>query len=500
MDRSDITKLKEQYTKREIWRIYGNQCLADVERMLDINQPCHEPFPKQQEILKAKKKVIALRAARRTAKSFSSALKCYSVMYFCKLFDYDFRCCAGGPAADDTRHFWNYMSAFWDAAPLSDIFAIERTYNNFHSHSQPKTLWEFSDGSYVRTGSCDDPRCKDIRGDAWDFVVIDEFGLIAYQDATLEAAAYATKDINRIGLLWLVGTHDVTGMGEEFNRLFELGQTGHPEIESFTLQGSDNPHTDKADAATIKDIVTEAGFLREEMGEAVPAGGKLFPDFDIRQHDQTIQFVPDLPFCLGIDFGFNKPYACLYQPWYEDPDDPRSIHINVVWEFNPKQYRIDRFTDAVYLGVEKMAGGVVPTVVGTDPAGDNEHAGWSYTDFAIFQKKFPMAQYTHNRELKSKGNQVYLYKWLTMNNKIHISDKCPRLARFFAMASPDTNMVGAVSSAGWKKKKGIDDPGDGLAYGLINYAPVVNLMIEKRKAEYLSANDATQMAQQLAGF
>lgn len=487
-------QLKLQYTKRELWRMYGNQCLADVCRSLDIT-----PFPKQKQILEAKKKVVIVRAARRTSKSFSSALKCYTVMYFCKLFDYDFRCCAAGPASEDTRHFWNYLHSFWKTAPLSDIFGIEKTYDNYGSKSNAKTLWDFSDDSYVRTASCDAPECKGIRGDSWDFVYIDEFGLIPYQDQSLEAAAYATKDINRIGLFWLVGTHDVTGMGEEFARIFELGQTDHDEIESFTLQGSDNPYTDKKDAATIKDIVTEAGFLREEMGEAVPAGGKLFPDFDIRDHDKTIKFVPDLDFCLGIDFGFNKPYACLYQPWYES-EDPRSIHINVVWEFNPKQYRIDRFTDEVFLSVEKIAGRVVPAVVGTDPAGDNEKAALSYTDFAIFQKKFSMATYTHNRELKSKGNQVYLYKWLTMNNKIHVSDKCPRLARFFAMASPDTNMVGAVNSAGWKKKKGIDDPGDGLAYGLINYAPVVNLMIEKKKTEYLSAQDASKMAHQLAGF
>ena len=495
MNRSEVTNLKERYSKRELWRMYGNQCLTDVCNSLEIT-----PFPKQELILETKKKVIIVRAARRTSKSFSSALKCRTVMYFCLLFGYDFRCIAAAPAADDTRHFWNYMTAFEKMAPISDIFQVEKTFDNYLSHSQPKTLWEFSDGSYVRTGSCDDPRCKDVRGDAWDFVDVDEFGLIPYQDATLEATAYATKDLDRIGLLWLVGTHDVTGMGEEFNRLYELGQTGHEEIESFTIQGSENPYTDKDDAATIKDIVTEAGFLREEMGEAVPAGGKLFPDFDIRQHDQTIKFVPDLPFGEGIDFGFNKPYACLWQPWWEDPDDPKSIHINVVWEFSPKKYRIDRFTDEVYLATEKVTGGLTPDVVGTDPAGDSQHAGWSYTDFAIFQKKFPMAQYTHNRELKSKGNQVYLYKWLTMNNKIHISDKCPRLARFFAMASPDTNMVGAVSSAGWKKKKGIDDPGDGLAYGLINYAPVVELMIEKRKAEYLSVQDANKMTAQLAGF
>ena len=499
MDQDDLTKLKDRYSKRELWRMYGNQCLADVERMLDINQPYHEPFPKQQLILKTKKKVIIVRAARRTSKSFSSALKCYTVMYFCKLFGYDFRCIAAAPAADDTRHFWNYMTAFEKVAPMSDIFNIEKTYDNYLSHSVSKTTWDFSDGSYVRTGSCDDPRCKDIRGDAWDFCDIDEFGLIPYQDAALEAAAYATKDIDRIGLFWLVGTHDVTGMGEEFNRLFELGQTGHPEIESFTIQGSENPYTDKDDAATIKEIVTEAGYLREEMGEAVPAGGKLFPDFDIRDHDKTINFVPDLPFGLGIDFGYNKPYACLFQPWFES-NDPKSIHINVVWEFNPTKYRIGKFTKEVFIKVGFVTGGALPVVVGTDPAGDNQNEQLSFTSFATLQKRFPMAQYTHNRELRSKANQVDLYKWLTMGNRIHISDKCSKLARFFAMASPDTNMVGAVNSAGWKKKKGIDDPGDGLAYGLINYAPVVNLMIEKKKAEYLSAKDAEQMAAQLAGF
>lgn len=496
MTGSECARLKEQYTKRQLWRMYGNQCLADVMRAINI-----EPFPKQKQILESKKKVIVVRAARRTSKSFSSALKCYTVLYFCMLFGFDCRGIAAGPAADDTRHFWNYMTAFWAAAPLSDIFDVQRTYDNYLSHSQPKTLWEFSDGSYVRTGSCDDPRCKDIRGDGWDFADIDEFGLIPYQDASLEAAAYATKDINRIGLLWLVGTHDVTGMGEEFNRLFELGQSGHDNIESFTIRGDENPYTDKKDAETIKDIVTEAGFLREEMGEAVPAGGKLFPDFDIREHCQTIKYVKSLPVCGGVDFGFNKPYACLYQPWYDgDPTNPRNIHINVIWEFSPKQYRIDRFSEETYLGIEKVTGGVEPVVMGTDPAGDNEKAALTHTDFATFQKWFPMATYTHNRELRAKANQVYLFKWLTGNKRIHISDQCPKLARFFAMASPDTNRVGAVRSSGWMKKGGIDDPGDGLAYGLINYAPIVELVISKRKAEYLTPDKAMELAAQMAGL
>ncbi|MCK5641730.1 MAG: hypothetical protein KAJ19_13090, partial [Gammaproteobacteria bacterium] len=453
-------------------------------------------------ILESKKKVIVVRAARRTSKSFSSALKCYTVLYFCLLFGFDARCISAGPAADDTRHFWNYMTAFWAAAPLSDLFNVVRTYDNYLSHSQPKTLWEFSDGSYVRTGSCDDPRCKDIRGDGWDFANIDEFGLIPYQDASLEAAAYATKDISRIGLLWLVGTHDVTGMGEEFNRLFELGQSGHDNVESFTIRGDENPYTDKKDAETIKDIVTEAGFLREEMGEAVPAGGKLFPDFDIREHTQTIKFVPSLPTGGGTDFGFNKPYACLYQVWYDgDPTNPRNIHINVIWELSPKQYRIDRFSEAAYIGIETSTGSAnLLEVMGTDPAGDNEKAALTHTDFAVFQKWFPMAVYTHNRELRAKANQVYLFKWLTGNKRIHISDQCPKLARFFAMASPDTNRVGAVVSAGWKKKKGIDDPGDGLAYGLINYAPIVELVISKRKATYLTPDQSVKLAAQMAGF
>lgn len=497
MNRRELRRIKAQYTKRELWRNFSRQCLGDVLRLLDI-----ETFAKQQTILETLQKVVVLRAARRTSKSFSTALRSYQVLYFCWLFGFDARICAGAPAGEDVRHFWAYMTHFWKIAPLSDIFEVDLSYSNYLSKSKVKKKWEFSDGSYVRSASCDDPRCNDVRGDGWDFVNIDEFGNIPYKDATLEAAGYSTKDKNRIGLLWLVGTHDVVGMGEEFDRLFKLGQGNHPEVVSFTISGHENPHTDKEDAETLRDIVSEAGYLREELGEAVPSGGKLFKDFDIRNHCKTIPYDPSLICGGGADFGLNKPYACLYQPWFETPEcKPRDIHINVIWELSPEeQYRIGRFISETWFGIEKLTGGVFPELFGTDPAGDNDHAGLTHTDFAKFKKAFPMARYTHKRQLKAKANQVQLYRWLLANDRIHISEKCPKLLRFFAMASPDTNRVGAIKTAGWMKRGGVDDPGDGFVYGLINYAPIVTLMLSKRKAEYLTPEQGMELAAQMAGL
>lgn len=492
MTRTELQSLKSHFTKKELFNLYHDQLLDDILRALGISL-----FDKQDIILRDLVKMLIIRSGRRTSKSLSTAIKAYTILYFGHLFDYQIRCVLGGPRAEDTRHAWRYLNVFYKKAPLYEL-GPEMIYNNFLSNSTQKKVWRFDEGSFVTTASCDAPEMNDVRGEGLDFVGIDEFGNVPYKEALLDAVMYSIKDEGPLNLAWLVGTHDVVGTGEKFNRLFDLGQEGHPDISSYKLIGSDNPYTSRKDANIARDIVTESGYLREELGEPVPAHGKLFEAFDIREHKEEILFNPAEPYDMGIDFGLNKPYACAFQI-YEIGPNSEDIQIDVFWEFSPKQYTIDNFIITLKAFKNTTARGVFPQVLGCDRAGDHRNTNLTYTDFEKLKKVFPTAQHTSVVHLVSKANQVYLYKFLTMGKRIRVSSKCPRLLRFFAMATPDKNRLGAINSAGWAKVKGIDDPGDGFIYGLINDAKTAQLIKYEEEKEPLDVQSAMRIASQLQG-
>ncbi len=127
MTRIELQSLKGNYTKKELFSLYHDQLLDDILRAISV-----KTFDKQDIILRDLVKLMILRSARRTSKSFSIAIKAFTILYFGHLFDYVTRIVLGGPRAEDTRHAWRYLNYFYKKAPLSEL-GPQMIYNNFLS-------------------------------------------------------------------------------------------------------------------------------------------------------------------------------------------------------------------------------------------------------------------------------------------------------------------------------------------------------------------------------
>lgn len=464
-----LASLKSRYTRKELWTRFQDQIYRDCATRLNI-----ELFPKQAEVVHSRHKTRVIRSARRTSKSFTSAFISYSLLFFSSMFNEPLHIKYAAPRAEDTRNVWEHLYTFLDRAPID---SMNITYDNRHNKSTNKKEMKFENGSWIKSATCDAPEMNDIRGDAHDLIIVDEFGQIKYKNSFLEAALYSLKDKDPLNMLMIVGTYDVVGNGEEFDHLFELGQEARDDIKSFTLKGSDNPYSDQEAAMSAKDIVTEEGYLREELGEGVPQFGRMFKDFNMKTQVKDLQFDPDKELIVGVDFGFRKPIILFGQF--------KGITLYVLHEISPKDIRIDLLVQEMKAVLVGKFDNKTPMLIGCDPAGDKVNDVVSYNSFNKLQEAFPMATYTRNPQLVSKANQVILLKALTMKDNIFVDSSCNKLIRAFAMAQPDVTRAGAINSAGWLKEKGHDDPLDALSYALINYGPTSQMIIpeqEKQKA------------------
>ncbi len=497
---SELTKYKRSHTKQQIYRQFWRQCLGDIVHLFIYRGLIKELFPKQKAILNGVvndnneyKSITVIRAARRTSKSISTAIKIYALLYFGFLFEYNMQIIIGAPDTEDTRHVWRYLNLFWRICPLSEIFDCQLVYNNYLSKSSNKKKWSFSNDTEIITGAGNEPEMDDFRGEGFDFITFDEFGSCKYKEYLLQAVQYSLKDSNRLNLADYIGSPDVVGTGAEFNKLFKAGQEGSNNVVSYHLKGSDNPYTDKRGAQTAKEIVSENAYRKEEMGEAVPQFGQLFPEFKAKSQVKKIRFQETrtngsqeiIGYNVGLDFGMRKPYVCFYQ-YINDT-------VKVFYELSPKDVYINQLVIDIQAVVKSICLGVAPTVLGCDPAGDKENDVINRRSFDILKESFPMAQYTRKSRLVSKSNQVLLYKALMIKNRLEVDEDCHNLLNSISMATPDTNNLGAINSPGWKKVKGIDDPLDGLAYGMINFAPLADMLIPEVESNPMTIEQAVEL-------
>jgi len=473
-----IGSLRQKHSRKTLWRHFSN----DIYKMCALDLGI-ELFDKQEEIIFAQHKTKVVRAARRTAKSFNSAFIAYGLLKFSSIFGYPLHIKFAGPRAEDTRHIWEHLHNFLDQHP---IVGLDVTYDNWGNKSTHKKELTFSNGTWIKSASCDSPEMNDIRGDAHDFLVVDEYGQIKYKNAFLEAATYSLKDKQPLNMLMIVGTFDVIGMGADFDRLFNLGQEGRDTIMSWTLKGSDNPHSDIESAQLAKDIVTEEGFLREEMGEGVPQHGRMFGDFNLKKQIIDLSYDPEEEILVGIDFGYRKPIVLFGQ--YIDEK------IYVLHEISPKDISIEPLISEIQAVLIGKFNNATPLMIGCDPAGDKVNDVVSYNSFELLKKSFYMATYTRNPQLVSKANQVILLKALTIQDRIFVDKSCEKLIRSFAMATPDVSRAGIVNSPGWKKEGGADDPLDALAYMLVNYGYTSKLIIPEPENNTAPSERAIQIA------
>jgi len=130
---------------------------------------------KQKDILESTKQVKVCRAARRTGKSFNVALITYALLCYSQLTGRALNILFAGPRTEDTRHMWMHLHNMLDQAPIQGLSVSS---DNYKSQSINKKKMVFGNGTRITNATCDNADMEDIRGDAYDFLAVDEYGSI----------------------------------------------------------------------------------------------------------------------------------------------------------------------------------------------------------------------------------------------------------------------------------------------------------------------------------
>ena len=357
-----------------------------------------------------------------------------------------------------------------DIAPVT---GLKVDFDNFKSQSTNKKKMTFTNGTRITNATCDNIEMEDIRGGAYDFLAVDEYGNIDYKKEFMAAASQALKDKDRLNLMMIIGTPDL-GMGEEFDEVFEAGQKDNDYIQSWHLTEDDCPFIDRESADVMNSLLDDAGRAREVFGEQIVAGGRLFPEFHFKTQVIPQAYIPSLPYFIGIDTGRRKPCVEFIQP--------DGMYFRVFHEFSGKNILVDTLVEEIKLVIETICQNNQPTIIGIDKAGKNVNDVSTWTSFLILKEAFPQSTFKTAGQLVSKDNQTHLYRKLTIQNRIWVDPSCKMLATAFIKATP--NVVAGVIKPGWAKKDGYDDPLDALIYGLINHNP--GLIIAEKKVPTLT--------------
>jgi len=458
--------------KRKQWLLHQDKIFDDLADKLNIKY-----FSKQKDILYDQHRTKVVRAARRQAKSFTFALTAYAVFYFGGLFDYDIAVKFAAPHNEDTRNLWTYFWKFWDKFPLCKHFD---RYSEFSSNRSSflncKKILQFSETCFLQTATCENPDMTGLRGDGLDLVICDEFGQVQHRAPFLNAVSNSLKDENTLQMLIVGGTSQVRSLGPEFDDLFEKGQNPKfKNIKSWTLQYGDNPHMDADAAEAANELMDEDGYAIEVLGDSRPVGGRLFKDFDFSKcGSKVVPFNPDLPYGIGLDPGYAKPVAEFVQY------DTDTGVMSVFKEVTATNVLITDLLAEIELEIASSINGIPPMLVAVDRAGisTSDRDKVNYTTFDRIKQVFRQAVFTHNPQLVLKSNQVFALRTLMKQDKLLIDKNCHRLLHGISNATPDVvPSTGAVKSGGWKKKRGVDDPLDALAYYMINFAPTSELVL-----------------------
>lgn len=450
-------------------------------------------FDIQQKIILHLARTKIIRASRRVSKTFMVAFYAYLILYFGGAFDYDSHIIFGSPRSEDTDQMWIYFWMFWDAFPLDKAFQrYENFKTNRHAPSNYKKHLTFSENCWIKSGNCQNPEMDDFRKKAFDLAALEEFGNVNYKEDLLNAIIPSLNDDNRLNMLWIIGTVDISvDLGETFNHLFDLGQKEDIEsIQSWKILPEDIPSW-VYDTEAIEDnklLMTEDGYLRENRAEPIPRRGRMFKDFNSLTCFRSCPYDSNYPYGIGIDPGRNKPAVVFAQ--YID------AQVRVFKEINLKNILIDQLLDEIKLIIETEIY-TAPLLVGVDKAGNHSNDKVSYTTFEKIKKAFSMARYTNETKLISKLNQVFALKKLVKMNNLIVDTSCVKFLSSLVNATPDINLnTGAINSAGWKKVKGIDDPLDALMYWVINYGPTSELIAGEQNKK-MSENKLRNITRQL---
>ncbi len=212
------------------------------------------------------------------------------------------------------------------AAGKKKICYIASTYQQARDIAWEGLKKEFNGADFnearleVRIGSClitlkGWESIETLRGQAFDFIVIDEVAMVRNFWAMWQAVIRPTLTDTKGGALFL-------STPKSFNHFYELynvevagypGGDGQPDpdFKSFHFTTYDNPHIPPEEIEKARRELTEDRFAQEYLADFRKTEGLVYKEFDRKVHlfDDETKIYDEVEKLAGVDWGFTNPAA-----------------------------------------------------------------------------------------------------------------------------------------------------------------------------------------------
>ena len=220
-----------------------------------------------------------------------------------------------------------------------------------------------------------------LRGQSYDFVVLDEVASMRYFWEGWQEVIRPTLTDRKGGAMFI-------STPKGFNHFYELynKESDDKQFKSFHFTSYDNPNIPPEEVDEAKNQLTEDRFAQEYLADFRKQEGLVYKEFQRSRHVYSEANIDEAEVLAGIDFGFTNPTCVLtvirdrdnrywvtnelyrtgmtndalaeyvasqqYDKVYPDPASPEAIkhladkHVNV--------YEVSKGKDSIVLGINKV--------------------------------------------------------------------------------------------------------------------------------------------------
>lgn len=144
-----------------------------------------------------------------------------------------------------------------------------------------------------------------LRGVRIDFLVCDEV-------ASFRNWSTVWNKVLRPTLIDSKGSAIFISTPQGFNFWYDLYTTDDPEYKSYTFETYDNEYIETGEIEKIKSELDEQTFRQEILAEFTQVSGVVYKEWNFDTNFIPLDYEPNLPVHVTVDFGVNDPTAILW--------------------------------------------------------------------------------------------------------------------------------------------------------------------------------------------
>jgi hypothetical protein len=275
---------------------YRREAARVVARRGELRSFCrligYRPHAAQREVHRCRAPRRVVRWGRRAGKTLLAAVEAA----FCLLQDRK-RVWVVAPDHELTGRVWD---------ELVRILCEDLGFTPTIRHDNPPRKLVFPWGSVCEGKSTDPGAQKSLVGAAVDLLIWDE---VAKSPPGVWERKLHPNLADRRGRALLISTP------EGYNHFHDLWQRGNgldPDWKSFWSASSVNPKLPRAALEEARRTYSLEAYLQEWEARFTHFAGQVYTEFDEAIHVRPLQYDPELPLALAIDFGVENPFVCLW--------------------------------------------------------------------------------------------------------------------------------------------------------------------------------------------